>query len=103
MDQFVHSTKFDANILVRSMGCARRVRVSLRARNFELGSGSTLAAIEVSPPAPLHGDAAVKVVLHSAMAAMLLALLTTRLQDGGSNGVQWCFLGAVLPRRGAEP
>ena len=37
------------------MGCARRVRVSLRARNFEIGSGSTSAAIELPsrwPPAP---------------------------------------------------
>ena len=45
----------------------------------------------------LHGDAAVKVVLHSAMAAMLLALLTTRLQ------VAAVVLGAVLPRCGAAP
>ena len=34
-DQFVHRTKFDAAILVRSMGCARRVRVALRARTFD--------------------------------------------------------------------
>ena len=45
----------------------------------------------------LHGDDDVKVDLHSAMAAVLVALITTRLL------VAAVVLGAVLPRCGAAP
>ena len=96
-DQFVHSTKFVRREHSRSLHGLRTTSARVTACSefrdrVGVDFGGHRGVLQ-----RLHGDAAVKVVLHSAMAAMLLALLTTRLQ------VAAVVFGAVLPRRGAEP